>query len=344
MLETITGKFEQVFRKLSGRSKLTEQNIKEGLREIKLALLEADVNYQVVKDFIKNVEAKAIGEKVLSKVNPVEQFYKIVYDELVKLLGENAEDLKILPKGITIIMLVGLQGSGKTTTAAKLAYFLTRKMNYNGKVLLSSIDVYRPAAQEQLKVLASQINVPYYDLDEKDPVKLAKKAYEYAKSHNLNILILDTAGRLEIDEKMMKELEKVKLVLPVTETLFVSDAMAGQAIVNIIKTFDERLKITGIILTKFDSDTRGGAALSAKFVTGKPIKFIGVGEKIEDIERFYPERLAGRILGRGDILSLVEKVQEVVEEEEARKLEEKFRQAKFDLNDYLKQLLQIKKF
>ncbi len=340
MLENITERFDKIFSNLRKRSKFNESNIKEGVREIKLALLEADVNYKVVKDFVKEVEKKALGEKVLKSVTPTEQFVKIVNDEMIKIIGENSEELKLRKSGISTVMLVGLQGSGKTTTCAKLGLYLKKKY----RVLVVGADVYRPAAKEQLRILAEKLGIGFYGgKDNEKPASICKNALKYANQNNYHVLIFDTAGRLQIDSKLMKELVDIKKTVDPQEILFVSDSMAGQNIVEVVEEFDRILDITGVILTKFDSDARGGAALSIKHVTGKSIKFIGTGEKAENLEAFHPDRIAGRILGRGDIVTLVEKAQEQFDEDEAKKLEKKFKKAQFDLNDFLNQMLQLKK-
>ncbi|APF17568.1 signal recognition particle protein [Caldithrix abyssi DSM 13497] len=340
MLEELTSKLESTFRRLRGYGKLTEKNIADSLKEIRRALLEADVNYKVVKDFVASVQKKAVGEEVLRSVTPGQMIVKIVHDEMVRLLGGTTATLKTAGIPPTIIMLVGLQGSGKTTFAAKLAKYLQKK---NRKPLLVAADVYRPAAIQQLKILGRSINVPVYEEGIGDPVKIAFNAISYARQHMLDTIILDTAGRLHIDEQMMEELVKIKKRIRPHEILFVADGMTGQDAVNTASQFAERLNFDGVVLTKMDGDARGGAALSIKAITGKPIKFMGVGEKLEDIEQFHPDRMASRILGMGDVVTLVEKAQETIDQEKAAKLEQKLRKAEFDLEDFLDQLQQIKK-
>ncbi len=340
MLDKITSRFEGIFKTLSRQNRLSEKNIQDGVREIKLALLEADVNYKVVKDFIKLVEEEALGEKVLKSISPTDQFIKVVHDKLVDIMGSHSDEIQLKKRGeISVILFVGLQGSGKTTTCAKLGNLL----KVNQKVLLVSADTYRPAAKDQLKILAGQTGLGFFTEDHNDPIKICKNALKYAKDYEYHAIILDTAGRLQVDEPLMVELEKIKKITEPDEILFVSDAMAGQNVVDVVKSFDHRLNINGIILTKFDSDTRGGAALSIKKTTGKSIKFIGTGEKIENFEKFYPERVAGRILGKGDIISFVEKAQAAIDVEEAIKTQKKLLKSKFDLDDFLSQIQQLKK-
>lgn len=341
MLENLGNRFQDIFKKVRGHGKLSEDNIKQALKEVKMSLLEADVNYKVVKEFIKKIQEKSIGTEVLRGINPGQQFIKIVNDELIELLGGTNSRLTKGVKNPTVIMLAGLQGAGKTTFAAKLA----NKLRKDGETpYLVAADVYRPAAMKQLEVLAKQINIPaYIDEGNKDPIDIAKKAFGKARANNNSYMIIDTAGRLHIDENLMDELENIKKAVRPQEILLVVDAMIGQDAVNLAKSFNSKLNIDGIVLTKFDGDTRGGAALSIKSVVGKPIKFVGVGEKIGDLELFHPERLASRILGMGDVVSLVEKAQEVVDEKDVKSLEEKIRTQKFDLNDFLKQLQTIKK-
>lgn len=341
MLENLGNRFQDIFKKVRGHGKLSEENIKEALKEVKMSLLEADVNYKVVKDFIKKIQEKAIGTEVLKGINPGQQFIKIVNDELVELLGGTNSRLTKGVKNPTVIMLAGLQGAGKTTFAAKLAARLRKE---GETPYLVAADVYRPAAMKQLEVLAKQINIPaYIDEGNKDPIDISKKAFGQARANNYSYMIIDTAGRLHIDESLMDELGNIKKAVRPQEILLVVDAMIGQDAVNLAKNFNDKLNIDGIVLTKFDGDTRGGAALSIKSVVGKPIKFVGVGEKIADLELFHPERLASRILGMGDVVSLVEKAQEVVDENDIKSLEEKMKTQQFDLNDFLKQLQTIKK-
>lgn len=339
MLERLQEKFERVFKALKGKGKITEKNVRDVVRSLRISLLEADVNYKVVKAFIDSVLEKAIGEKVLSSLTPDQVFMKIVYDELVKLLGSKTAELN-LSGNPAIIMVVGLQGSGKTTTCAKLANLL-RKRGRNPALVAA--DVYRPAAIEQLITLGKSVNVPVYHDDGKDPVEIVKDAVKKSKYDLKDALILDTAGRLHIDEEMMKELEMIKSEVDPDEILMVVDSMVGQDAVRSAKEFDDRLNLTGFIVTKLDGDARGGVILSIRHVTGKPVKFIGVGEKIEDLQQFHPDRIASRILGMGDILSLVEKVEEVIDKERAKELEKKFKRAEFTLNDFRDQIRQLKK-
>ena len=340
MLEELTSKLESTFRRLRGYGKLTEKNIDDSLKEIRRALLEADVNYKVAKDFIASVKEKAIGEEVLRSVTPGQMIVKIVHDELVKLLGGTTATIRNAGIPPTIIMLTGLQGSGKTTFAAKLARYLQKK---NRKPLLVAADVYRPAAIQQLKILGRSINVPVYDEGVGDPVKIAFNSISQARQQMLDTVILDTAGRLHIDEQMMDELVRIKNRIRPHEILFIADGMTGQDAVNTAQQFAQKLNFDGVVLTKMDGDARGGAALSIKAITGKPIKFIGVGEKVDDIEQFHPDRMASRILGMGDVVTLVEKAKETIDREKAEKLEKKLRKAEFDLEDFLDQLQQIKK-
>lgn len=340
--EALQDKFSRVIKKIKGQSKLTESNMDDMLKEVRIALLEADVNYKVVKDFLNNIKEKALGEKVFTKLNPGEMVIKIVRDELVELLGSDNCELHYNKNKPTIIMLVGLQGSGKTTTAAKLANLMKNKLNK--KVLLAACDVYRPAAIDQLDQLATSLKVDLVNLGSKvDPVDIAKKAKEKAYNDHYDVLILDTAGRLQIDEPLMLELKNIKSNVAPDEILLLTDAMAGQDSVNVAKTFNETLGLTGVVMSKMDGDSRGGAALSIAHVTGVPIKFIGVGEKITDLDIFYPDRMAERILGMGDILSLIDKVQENVDEKEAKKGVQKFMSGQFTLDDMLKQMKQVQK-
>lgn len=341
MLENLGNRFQDIFKKIRGHGKLSETNIKDALREVKMSLLEADVNYKVVKDFTNKISEKAIGTEVIRGVNPAQQFIKLVNDELVELLGGTSSKLTEGLRNPTIIMLAGLQGAGKTTFAAKLAKFLKKQ---NEKLLLVGVDVYRPAAIKQLQVLGQQIGVDVYsEENSKDVVGIATRAIEKAKEINATYMIVDTAGRLHVDETLMEELKELKKAIKPQEILLVVDAMIGQDAVNLAESFNNALSVDGVILTKLDGDTRGGAALSIKAVVGKPIKFIGVGEKLNDIEIFHPDRLVSRILGMGDVVSLVEKAQEVIDENEAKSLEEKIKSQKFDLNDFLKQLQTIKR-
>ena len=338
MFERLQSKLSTVFKNISGKGKINEKNIKDALREVKLALLEADVNYKVVKEFVNEIKEKAEGEKVIESITPGQLFIKIVNDSLIEFFGK--DDPKIdLSKVPSPIMVVGLQGSGKTTSASKLANYFKNK---GKKVLLVAADTYRPAAIDQLKYLGKQIQVDVFSIPEK-PVKIAKKAMNYAVEHGKDIVIIDTAGRLHIDDVMMKEVEKIKETVNPTEILLVVDAMTGQDAVNIAKTFNERLDITGIILTKMDGDTRGGAAISVKKITGKRIKFIGTSEKMDGLELFHPDRIASRILGMGDVVSLVEKAQINMDQKKAAEMEKKFKEAKFTLEDFLDQIKQLKK-
>ncbi len=340
MFEELSLKLDAALKKVRGQGKLTENNISDTLREIRRILLDADVNYKVAKEFIEKVSAKALGKEVIASITPGQLITKIIYDELTLLLGGNREEMKINPSGITVILIVGLQGSGKTTFSAKLAKRLGEKKR---KVLLAAADVYRPAAIDQLKMLGSQINIPVFSIEEKDAIKTAVQALQFAKENHNDTVIIDTAGRLHVDEEMMHEVAKIKELTNPTETLFVVDAMTGQDAVNSAKAFNDTVNYDGIILTKLDGDARGGSALSIRSVVGKPIKFISNGEKLTDLDLFYPERLASRILGKGDIVSLVEKAQETIDEFEAEKLEEKLRKNKFDFDDFLKQIKAIKK-
>lgn len=342
MLDNITNVFTNIFRNITGNNKISENNIKKALADIRLSLLEADVNIGVVRNFINEVTEFALGEKVLKSVTPGQQFIKIFYDKLVDLLGEKTAELKLKDNNnLSIIMLAGLQGSGKTTTAGKLAYHL--KNEKNKKILLVACDVYRPAAIEQLEKIGELAQVEVFTGDKKNPIKIAKEAIKYARQNSYNLLIVDTAGRLHIDKEMMNEAQKIATEIKPDEILFVADAMTGQTAAEVAKEFDKNLSITGVILTKFDSDTRGGAAFSIKSVVGKPIKFIGISEKIDGLEVFHPDRIASRILGMGDIVSLVEKAEKVIQEEEAKKLEKKLRKEEFTLQDFLEQLDQMSK-
>ncbi len=341
MLQDLTDKLERTLKKITGQGKLSESNISDTLREIRLVLLDADVNYKIAKQFIEDVKVKALGRDVINSVTPGQLITKIIFDELTELMGGKNKELQINPSGVTIVLLVGLQGSGKTTFCGKLAKHF-QKMNR--KVLLTACDIYRPAAIEQLKTLGNQLNVPVFSItDEKDAVKIAKESISYAKENGLNTVLIDTAGRLHVDEELMKEIEAIKLNVQATETLFVVDSMTGQDAVNSAKIFHDRVNFDGIVLTKLDGDSRGGCALSIRAVVEKPIKFISMGEKLDTLEIFHPERLASRILGKGDIVSLVEKAQEQVDEKEAEKLQKKLLANKFDFEDFLSQIKMIKK-
>lgn len=341
MFSSLSEKLQDVFKKLRGKGKLTEKDIKEAMKEVKLALLEADVNYKVVKDFINTVTQKAVGEEVLESLTPAQQVIKIVYDEMVNLLGGSDTKLTFSPSGFSIYMMVGIQGSGKTTTAGKLAGLL-KKQGKNP--LLVACDIYRPAAIKQLEIVAQKVGVKCFaDYNSKDAFKIAKEGIEFAKANRCDVAIVDTAGRLHINQELMDELVSIKNAIKPTEILLVLDAMTGQDAVNVATAFNEQLGIDGIIMTKLDGDTRGGAALSVKAITGKPIKFAGVGEKMEDLEAFHPDRMASRILGMGDILTLIEKAQEAIDQKKAEELEKKLRSMQFTLEDFLDQLKQIKK-
>ena len=339
--EGLSSKLQDITKRLRGKARITESDLKEMLREVKLALLEADVNYMIVKEFIASVQEKALGQDVLKSLTPGQQVIKIVKDELVELLGGTESKINFTPNPPTVIMLVGLQGSGKTTTAGKLANLLRKQ---GKKPLLVACDVYRPAAIKQLQVVGAQLNIPVFANEQsKDVVHIAKQAMSTAMSKLNDVVILDTAGRLHIDEELMQELKNVKANVKPHEILLVVDSMTGQDAVNVAKSFNENLGIDGVVLTKLDGDTRGGAALSVKKVTGRPIKFAATGEKLSDIEVFHPERMASRILGMGDVLSIIEKAEEAIDLEEAEKIEKKLKKKEFDLDDYLTQLRQIKK-
>ena len=339
--EGLSSKLQDITRRLRGKARITESDLKEMLREVKLALLEADVNYKIVKDFISSVQEKALGQDVLKSLTPGQQVIKIVKDELVELLGGEESKINFTPNPPTVIMLVGLQGSGKTTTAGKLANLLRKQ---GKKPLLVACDVYRPAAIKQLQVVGKQLDIPVYANEtSKDVVHIAKQAMSVAISKMNDVVILDTAGRLHIDEELMQELKNVKQGVKPHEILLVVDSMIGQDAVNIAQSFNENLGIDGVVLTKLDGDTRGGAALSVKKVTGRPIKFAATGEKLSDIEVFHPDRMASRILGMGDVLSIIEKAEESFDLEQAEKLEKQLRKKEFDLDDYLTQLRQVKK-
>ena len=340
MFESLGDRLQTAIHKIKGYGKITEQNIDEIAREIRLALLEADVNYQVVKEFIKNVKEKALGEEVQKSLKPSELFVKIVKDELVELLGGDKVDLNIQGNPATL-MLVGLQGSGKTTTIGKLANLLRKK--YKKKPLLVACDVYRPAAIDQLKQLGKELNIEVYSEGKGNPVEISKNAIQYAKENHFDYVLIDTAGRLHIDDELMNELENIEQEVHPNEVLLVIDSMMGQDAINVITTFHERLKLTGAILTKLDGDTRGGVALSVRHLTHVPIKFVGVSEKMDGLEEFYPDRMASRILGMGDIMSMLEKAESVIDEEEAMNAAKKMGKGTFDLEDFLSTMRQIKK-
>lgn len=343
MFEAISERFSDIVRSLAGKSKITEKNVEDAVEEIKVALLDADVNLRVVRRFINSTLEEAKGEKVLKSVNPGQQFVKIIYDKMVALLSDpNGQKLALRGPDVTsVLLMMGLQGSGKTTTAAKLAVKLAKD---GRRPLLAACDLVRPAAIQQLQVLGEQAGVPVFTEEgAKDPAKVASHALDYARKYQYDVLIVDTSGRMYLDDALMEELERIKEAVHPDETLFVADAMTGQNAVSIAKEFEAKIGITGVILTKFDSDTRGGAALSLRSIVGKPIKFIGTGEKLQDISPFYPDRIASRILGMGDVVSLVEKAQETVSQEDALKLQQKLAKNTFDLQDYLDQLESMKK-
>jgi len=340
MFQSLSEKLENAFRKFRNKGKLTESDIKAGMREIKLALLEADVNFKVVKDFINSVSARAVGSDVLESLLPAQQIVKIVNEELTAIMGGSQSKLTISSRPPTVVMMVGLQGAGKTTHAGKLAG-LYKKQGKNP--LLVACDVYRPAAIKQLEIVGEKLGIPVFTLGDKvSPVKIAEEGIKYANQKGYDMVFIDTAGRLHIDEALMKELQEIKAKVSPTEILLTIDAMIGQDAVNVASTFNDLLDVTGVILTKLDGDTRGGAALSVRHVTGKPIKFIGVGEKLDAIEPFHPDRMASRILGMGDVLSLIEKAEQAYDEKKAAELEKKIRESTFTLDDYLEQFAQIK--
>ena len=341
MFNSLADRLAQVMRKIRGMGSLNENNIREGLREVRLALLEADVNYKVVKEFIDGATQEALGEEVLKSITPAQQFAKVVYGCLVKALGSTAQDLELKSGGISILMLVGLQGSGKTTTVVKIAHWVQK--NFNKKPLLIAADIYRPAAVKQLELLGEKNGFTVFTREGLKPLEIALEGLKHAKENSFGALIIDTAGRLELDEKMMNELVEMKKSMEPHEVILVADAATGQAAVSVAQGFNEKLGITGIILSRMDSDARGGAALSMSHITGKNIKFIGTGEKVTDFERFYPPGIAGRMLDMGDVVSLVEKVQQDLDVEKAKQLEKKIRKDSFDLDDFLDQLRQLKK-
>ena len=340
--DSLSEKLQNVFKKLKSKGVLTEDDVKEAMKEVKRALLEADVNFKVVKNFIKTVTEKAVGEEVMKGLNPGQMVIKIVRDEMTSLMGSEVSEIKLLPSNeVTIIMMCGLQGAGKTTTVAKLA---GQYKNKGRKPLLVACDVYRPAAIKQLEINGEKVGVPVFSMGTGNkPRDIVKAALSHAQKNDINLMFIDTAGRLHIDEGMMQELQEIKETVPVNYTILTVDSMTGQDSVNVATTFNDQIGIDGVILTKLDGDTRGGAALSIKAVTGKPILYAGMGEKFTDLELFYPERMASRILGMGDVESLIEKAQEAIDEEQARKVEEKIRKATFDFNDFLDQLDQMNK-
>jgi signal recognition particle subunit SRP54 len=342
MFDTLSGKLQRIFKNLRGEGKLTAANMEEALREIRVALLEADVHFKVVKQFIEQVKEKALGEEVLAALSPAQQVVKVVRDELTKMLGSHTSRLRFANEPPTVVLIVGLQGSGKTTSAAKLARFLTKE---GSKPQLVSVDVYRPAARHQLSILAKNVSTPIYEgtAEETKPLELAKSARREAMQTGRDILLVDTAGRQHIDDQLMQELSELKETLSPTEILFVADAMTGQDAVKSAGEFHQRLGITGVILTKMDGDARGGAALSIRTITGQPLKFVGVGEKADALEAFHPDRVASRILGMGDVLSLIDKVQENIDQETAEKMQEKLLSDDFSLEDFRDQIKQIRK-
>ena len=338
--ESLSQKLGGVFKKLKSKGKLTEQDIKLAMREVRIALLEADVNITVAKNFINTVSERAMGAEVMGSLTPAQQVIKIVNEELTALMGSQNQRIKFANKGPTVIMMCGLQGAGKTTHCAKLAKMYLKQGH---RPMIAALDIYRPAAIEQLEIVAGQAGAPVFQMGKTDPAVIAKKAYNHARDYGNDILILDTAGRLHIDQQLMAELTEIKNTIDVTETLLVIDAMAGQDAVNVAKQFNETIGLDGVIVTKLDGDTRGGSALSVKAVTGKPIKFIGTGEKLDDLELFHPDRMASRILGMGDMLSLIEKASEVTDAEASMDLVQKMKTNKFDMNDMLEQLKQVNK-
>jgi len=340
--ESLSDKLQNIFKNLKGKGKLSEADVKASLKEVKMALLEADVNFKVVKQFIKSIEERAVGSEVMTSLTPGQMVIKIVNEEMISLMGSETTEISLKPQNeITVIMMAALQGAGKTTTTAKIAGKLKAKGRHP---LLAACDVYRPAAVEQLKINGEKQGVPVFSMGTgHSPVNIAKAAIEHAAKNDNNVVILDTAGRLHVDEDMMDELVRIKEAIGVDQTILVVDAMTGQDAVNVSSMFNDKIGIDGVILTKLDGDTRGGAALSIRSVTGKPILYIGMGEKLSDLEQFYPDRMASRILGMGDILTLIEKAEQVVDEEKAKELEKKIRKAEFGFDDYLEQMQQIKK-
>ena len=340
--DSLSEKLQNVFKNLRSKGRLTEDDVKAALKEVKMALLEADVNFKVVKQFVKSVQERAIGQDVMSGLNPGQMVIKIVNEEMVKLMGSETTEIKLRPgQETTVIMMAGLQGAGKTTTTAKIAGKLKLK---GKKPLLVACDIYRPAAIEQLKINGEKQGVEVFSMGDKNrPVNIAKAAVEHASKHGNNVVILDTAGRLHIDEEMMQELIEIKENVDVAQTILIVDAMTGQDAVNVAGTFDEKIGIDGVVLTKLDGDTRGGAALSIRAVTGKPILYVGMGEKLSDLEQFYPDRMASRILGMGDVLTLIEKAQEQIDEDKAKEMEQRLKKAEFTFDDYLESMNQMKK-
>ena len=338
--ESLSEKLSAAFKRLRSKGKLSESDIKSAMREVRMALLEADVNYKVAKDFVAKVSERAVGQAVMESLTPAQMVIKIVNEELTALMGGTAERIRLNSKGPTVLMMCGLQGAGKTTHAAKLGKFFRKEGH---RPLLVACDIYRPAAIEQLKIVGTQAGVPVFELGQKKPEVIAEKAYRHAKDYGNDVVILDTAGRLHVDEELMAELQRIKQTVPVSETLLVIDSMVGQDAVNVAKSFNDTVGIDGVILTKLDGDTRGGAALSVRSVTGKPIKLVGTGEKLDDLEVFHPERMASRILGMGDVLTLIEKAQDAQDEKAAEEAARRLMANKFDMNDLLAQFAQLKK-
>ncbi len=338
--DSLSEKLNNVFKKLRGKGRLSENDIKEAMREVRIALLEADVSYKVVKDFVKTVSERAVGREVLESLTPAQMVIKIVNEELTELMGSKSTGINISPKPPTVIMMVGLQGAGKTTNCAKLAAYM--KKTTGKRPLLAACDVYRPAAIKQLETVGAQVDIPVFQMGTEDPVAIARAAVSHAKKNGNDLVFLDTAGRLHIDETLMDELKNIKAAVQPDEIMLVVDAMTGQDAVNAASAFNEALDIDGVMLTKLDGDARGGAALSIRAVTGKPVKFAGIGEKLDQIEVFHPDRMASRILGMGDVLTLIEKAEAAIDEKKAREMAEKLRKNKFTLSDYLDQLIQLK--
>jgi signal recognition particle subunit SRP54 len=338
--ESLTHKLTDIFKRLKGKGKLSENDVKLAMKEVRLALLEADVNFKVVKDLIQKISERAIGQEVMESLTPAQQVIKIVNEELVQLMGPKESKINFSPSGITVVMLVGLQGSGKTTTSGKLGKYLEGR---GKKPLLVAADIYRPAAITQLQVVGDKLGLPVFAAGHLAPVDISKMALEHARKHNNDVVIIDTAGRLHIDDELMQELSDISRAIQPNEVLLVVDSMTGQDAVNVAEEFNRQLSLTGLILTKLDGDSRGGAALSAKAVTGCPIKYVGMGEKLDDLEPFYPERMASRILGMGDVLTLIEKATSSIDLKKAQELEQKLRTHSFDLNDFLEQLKQVRK-
>lgn len=338
--ESLSNRLQNVFKQLRGKGRLTEKDVKTALREVKLALLEADVNFKIVKNFVNKVTEKAVGIEVLEGLNPGQQVIKIVNDELIELMGTSQSKITFSSKSPTVYMMVGLQGAGKTTTTGKLAGQLRKQ---GKRPLLTACDIYRPAAVKQLQVVGGTYNIPVFSMESKNPVEIARESLNYAANNGNDVIIIDTAGRLHINEELMEELQNIKNEVHPQEILLVVDAMTGQDAVNVAESFNDKIGIDGVIITKLDGDTRGGAALSVRAVTGKPIKYVGMGEKLDDLEPFYPDRMASRILGMGDVLSLIEKAQQVFDESQAQELEKKMRTLDFTLEDFLNQMQQVKK-